>query len=216
MPKIICLLIVLFVCVSGYFQAGNIQVFAQQKKTATTKKTGASSVAKRKIRKKRKPTPTVVHDSLPYGVSQPDLSPSDGSGVGRGTGSGAGVGTGQGSGTGSGTRAGYGSDEPPVKVTNPSVKCENGGETTSLKIIAKPKQSYTDAARKNQVSGNVRLKVTFGANGQIGTITPISGLPYGLTEQAIAAARQIRFEPAKKCGVPISVTKMVEYNFQMY
>jgi outer membrane biosynthesis protein TonB len=37
-----------------------------------------------------------------------------------------------------------------------------------------------------------------------------------LTEQAIAAARQIRFEPAKKNGVPQTVTNQVQYQFTLY
>ncbi|MEP7037870.1 MAG: energy transducer TonB, partial [Acidobacteriota bacterium] len=95
---------------------------------------------------------------------------------------------------------------PPVKV----------GVTEKIKFISKPKASYTDQARTNQVQGTVRLRVTFSASGQIGSIAPVSGLPYGLTEQAIAAARQIRFEPAKRNGVPIPTTAVVEYNFNIY
>ena len=60
------------------------------------------------------------------------------------------------------------------------------------------------------------LRVTFNANGTIGGISAVSGLPNGLTEQAIAAARGIRFEPAKKNGVPYTVTKQVAYTFTLY
>lgn len=87
---------------------------------------------------------------------------------------------------------------------------------TSVKILAKPRAGYTDAARKNQVQGTIRLRVTFQANGQIGSITPVSNLPDGLTEQAIGAARQIKFEPAERAGIPITVTKVVEYTFTIY
>jgi TonB family protein len=62
----------------------------------------------------------------------------------------------------------------------------------------------------------VRLRVTFLASGQIGSVSPVSGLSYGLTEQAIAAAKQIRFEPAKVNGVPQTVTKQIEYSFSIY
>jgi hypothetical protein len=41
-------------------------------------------------------------------------------------------------------------------------------------------------------------------------------LPYGLTEQAMEAARKMRFEPAMKNGIPYSVTKLVEYPFTLY
>jgi TonB family protein len=88
--------------------------------------------------------------------------------------------------------------------------------TESVRIISKPSASYTDAARKNGIEGTVVLKVNFAASGQIATIFPVSSLPYGLTEQAIAAARKIRFESAKKDGVPCSVIKGVEYKFSIY
>jgi len=41
-------------------------------------------------------------------------------------------------------------------------------------------------------------------------------LPYGLTEQAIAAAKSIRFEPAKKDGVAITKIKQIDYSFTLY
>lgn len=89
-------------------------------------------------------------------------------------------------------------------------------ELTSLKVLSKPRADYTDAARENQVQGTIRLRVTFLANGQIGSITPLNSLPDGLTEQAIVAARQIKFEPARRAGIPTSVTKVVEYTFTIY
>jgi TonB family protein len=85
-----------------------------------------------------------------------------------------------------------------------------------VNIISKPRPQYTDAARQNQVMGVVRLRVTFLASGQIGSVSPISGLSYGLTEQAIAAAKQIRFEPAKKDGVPQTVIRQIEYSFSIF
>jgi TonB family protein len=66
------------------------------------------------------------------------------------------------------------------------------------------------------VQGTVILRVTFLASGQVGSISPVKGLPNGLTEQAIAAARSIRFEPAKNNGVAQTVTKQVEYTFSIY
>jgi TonB family protein len=143
-----------------------------------------------------------------------------GIGIGNGTGQGSGNGTGAGSGSGSGYGAGDGDlngdgsgsgrggrGAPPPPPT---------GVTTNLAILSKPRPGYTDAARTNNVQGTVRLRVTFNANGSIGSISPVSGLPNGLTEQAIAAARQIRFEPKKINGVPVSVTKVVEYSFSIY
>lgn len=92
----------------------------------------------------------------------------------------------------------------------------NNLPVTPLQIISKPKPSYTDVARQNQVMGKVRLRVTFLASGEIGSVSTVSGLQDGLTEQAIAAAKQIRFKPAQAKGVPQTVTKQVEYSFSIY
>ncbi len=89
-------------------------------------------------------------------------------------------------------------------------------ETKPLQIISKPRAGYTDAARQNQLQGTVTLRVTFSASGEIGSVSAIEELPDGLTEQAILAARGIRFEPAQKNGVPQTVTKQVQYSFMLY
>jgi len=86
----------------------------------------------------------------------------------------------------------------------------------NVRIISKPKANYSDEARTNHVQGKVVLLVTFLADAQIGGISIISGLPDGLTEQAIAAAKEIKFEPAMKDGKTITVRKPVEYNFTIY
>jgi TonB family protein len=131
-----------------------------------------------------------------------------GEGSGIGSGSGSGVGSGVGSGTGAGTGGGAPPPPPPVKP-KPRV-------TTALQITSKPRANYTDAARQNQVQGTVTLRVTFLASGQIGSISPVSGLPYGLTEQAIAAARSMKFVPQMVDGEPKTVTKQVQYSFTIY
>ncbi len=89
-------------------------------------------------------------------------------------------------------------------------------EIKPIKIISKPRPYYTDLARQNNVQGNVKLRVAFLASGEIGSISPIGELPSGLTEQAIIAAKLIKFEPALKLGKVITVTKIVQYDFTIY
>jgi TonB family protein len=90
------------------------------------------------------------------------------------------------------------------------------GQISLLKILSKPRVAYTEIARLHMITGKVRLRVTFLENGQIGDVTPLSRLPFGLTRNAVEVARQIRFEPATKDGQPVAVTKLVEYNFNIY
>ena len=93
----------------------------------------------------------------------------------------------------------------------------------SLRISSKPQAAYTVKAREKKVEGTIRLRVTFLASGEIGDVIFVSEsskkkklIKYGLLEQAIEAAKQIKFEPARKNGQPITVVKLVEYQFTIY
>lgn len=138
-----------------------------------------------------------------------------GVGNGRGTGEGNGNGSGSGNGIGNGNGDGLG-DGDGDRTPQVAKKVTPVGETKSITITAKPSPRYTDAARQNNIQGTVRLRVTFNANGTVGGVSPVNSLPNGLTEQAIAAAKQIRFQPAMRNGQAISVTKQIEYNFTIY
>ena len=60
------------------------------------------------------------------------------------------------------------------------------------------------------------LSVIFSESGDVTSIRALRTLPDGLTEKAIAAARQIRFLPATRNGHPVSVYMQLEYNFNLY
>ncbi len=88
--------------------------------------------------------------------------------------------------------------------------------TSKAMLISKPQPQYTEEARQNQITGTVVLKVVFASSGQVTNIRAVSGLPHGLTERAIAAARQINFVPATKDGHQVSMWMQLEYNFNLY
>ncbi|NOT48092.1 MAG: energy transducer TonB [Acidobacteria bacterium] len=154
-----------------------------------------------------------------------DPSSGPGSGGGMGTGVGTGAGSGRGTGMGSGNGSGSGSGDGdgngdgsgnggPGRAGNPPPPPV--GVTSPLRIISNPRATYTEAARTNNVQGSVLVKVTLLASGQVGSVTVVRGLPHGLSEKAIAAAKLIRFEPKKVNGVPVSSTKTMEYTFSIY
>lgn len=99
---------------------------------------------------------------------------------------------------------------------NVSKKLSATNQNQSLTIIAKPKPRYTDGARQANIQGTINLRVTFLANGGIGTVTPVSALSHGLTEQAIAASKKLVFLPQKVDGKLYTVVKTVQYNFSIY
>jgi len=91
-----------------------------------------------------------------------------------------------------------------------------GKDREGLVIVTKPRAAYTEEARQSNIQGTVILRVTFRRNGGVGSILVIKGLPLGLTEQSIIAARRMSFLPGTVDGKPISITKPVEYSFSMY
>ncbi|HEY8561543.1 MAG TPA: energy transducer TonB [Pyrinomonadaceae bacterium] len=128
---------------------------------------------------------------------------------------------------GSGAERVFGDDSAIIE----QARVEKDGKTETVKkmlvkindrtekgvaVILKTRAIYTEAARNGSIQGKVVLRVTFQANGAIGDVSVISGLPRGLTEAAIAAARKIVFIPGQRNGERFSVSKPVEYTFTIY
>jgi TonB family protein len=151
-------------------------------------------------------------DQIPYG----NPKSTTGSSSGRGTGSG--VGTGEGVGPGSGDadhdEGGGGPGKTgPVDYTRVFSQRD---VTTRAVITRRPDPVYTEEARQNQVSGTVLLRMVLRANGEVTNISVVRGLPNGLSERAIDAARQIKFKPAQKDGHVVSQYVLIEYSFSIY
>lgn len=98
-------------------------------------------------------------------------------------------------------------------VTNEESKAPN---RKPLKIIAKPRTRYTDSARSKNISGTITLGVVFSADKKISQVLVLSGLGYGLDEEALNSARNIVFEPETENGKPVTVVKTVQYSFTIY
>ncbi len=88
--------------------------------------------------------------------------------------------------------------------------------TSKAVIISRPEPGFTEEARKNNVTGLVRLRVVLAASGAVTNVSVTKGLPDGLTEKAIAAAKGIKFRPAQKDGRAVSQYISLEYNFNIY
>ena len=88
--------------------------------------------------------------------------------------------------------------------------------TTKARVLSKPEPTYTEEARKNEVTGTVVLRCIFGANGRVFGFRVVHGLADGLTEMSIRAARRIKFIPATKDGRPVSMWMELQYNFNLY
>lgn len=82
-------------------------------------------------------------------------------------------------------------------------------------ITAKPDPKYTREARRVGVQGIVVLKVLLLADGKLDRIRVAKRLPYGLTENAIRAACEVKFKPALKAGQEVSQWVTLEYVFRL-
>jgi TonB family protein len=123
------------------------------------------------------------------------------------------AGAGMGGGMGTGTGAGGPRTEVPPAPPNPDGPFRAGDVTKRAVISARPAATLTEAARVNGVEGTVRLRAVLSLTGKVVNITVVKGLPDGLTEKAIEAARQIRFTPAQKDGRPVSQWVVIDYEF---
>ncbi|WP_348262115.1 TonB family protein [Telmatobacter sp. DSM 110680] len=86
---------------------------------------------------------------------------------------------------------------------------------TSLQLISKPAVQYTPEARQLRVQGDVILRVTFTANGQVLVKGVVHGLGHGLDEEAQRVAAQIRFRPATRNGQAVDLTTNITITFQL-
>jgi TonB family protein len=151
----------------------------------------------------------------------PSKGPGDGEGIGTNRGTGIGEGIGPGVGPGRDGNMGDGSRQTgccgPGGGSDRTDGTFRGAEVEQrARLLYKPEPQYTEEARRNQITGTVMLRVVFSSAGEVVQIRAVRTLPFGLTERAIAAARQIKFVPAMKGGRAVSVFMQLEYNFNLY
>jgi hypothetical protein len=91
-----------------------------------------------------------------------------------------------------------------------------------LQVTYNPPGEYTSEARSKMLSGWIKLRITFLDTGELGDIFYVdesaadkSLSKAGLLKSSYDAAKKIKFLPAIKDGNPITVTKVVVYNFEI-
>ena len=167
---------------------------------------------------------------IPYGLpNSTATTPSSGPGSNGGMGDGDRGGMGPGSGTGYGPGNGYNTGGGDAHEGGGGPGIGGGGERTDYNknfkpqevsvravIISKPEPGFTEEARKENITGTVRLRAVLTASGDVTNISVVKGLSGGLTEKAINAAKQIKFRPAQKDGHTVSQYVTLEYSFNIY
>jgi protein TonB len=85
-----------------------------------------------------------------------------------------------------------------------SSACDEAASKPKLLGIEPPQ--YTEDARAAAIEGKVRVEVVIDAAGHVKSVKVLEPLGHGLDEAALAAARTASFEPALRCGKPVSAT----------
>ncbi len=104
---------------------------------------------------------------------------------------------------------------PKVVEAAPMQQAAAAPTVTTLEVISKPPVQYTSEARQLRIQGDVVLKVTFTANGQVVVLGIVRGLGHGLDEEARRVAQLIRFRPATRNGQPVDATTTITVTFQL-
>jgi protein TonB len=134
------------------------------------------------------------------------LSQGPGSGGGAGTGTGTGIGPGQGSGLGPGSGGGFGGGayRPGSGIDNPV-------------LIREVKPLYTPDALRAKIQGVVLLEAVVQPDGTVSDVQVVRSLDpvFGLDQEAVKAAKQWRFIPGKRQGLPVPVLVTIELTFTL-
>jgi TonB family protein len=119
-----------------------------------------------------------------------------------------------GPGYGNGTGGAHG-----LRGTVASEGSGRGGATATasagVTILHKPDPAYSVEGRKHKLQGDVVLEVIFLASGQIKVTGVVSGIGFGMDEEAIHAAQRIRFTPAMRDGKPIDFPARIRIEFRL-
>ena len=87
--------------------------------------------------------------------------------------------------------------------------------SAGVTILYKPNPAYSAEGRERKIQGDVVLEVIFLASGQIKVIGVVSGLSFGMDDEAIRAAQRIRFTPAMRDGKPVDFSARLRIEFRL-
>ena len=89
------------------------------------------------------------------------------------------------------------------------------GYSADVSILYKPNPAYSAEGRDRRIQGDVGLEVIFLASGQIKVTRVVSGLGFGMDDEAIHEAQRIRFTPAIRDGKPVDISARIRIEFRL-
>lgn len=100
------------------------------------------------------------------------------------------------------------------QVRRPQAGPQGFGNIQSARLVRKVSPSYPKKARRAGVEGTVRLHAIIGKDGAVRELSVISGDSL-LTDAAMKAVRQWRYEPMLLNGEPVEVDTTIDVNFAL-
>lgn len=92
-----------------------------------------------------------------------------------------------------------------------------GDGITPPRVVRQTKVSYTVAAMRAKIQGQVWLEAIVNTDGTVGDVKIVKSLDavYGLDDEAVKTIKQWRFAPGTREGVPVPVRVTVEMAFSL-
>ncbi len=115
---------------------------------------------------------------------------------------------------------GEGSEAPyffvSIEPLKPYAKLSTTPPAVMPKLIHRVQPAYPPEARKARIDGVVILEARIGTDGVVHDLKAFRSEPMGLTDAAIEAVKQWRYEPAKDAsGKPVEATMNVTISFML-
>ncbi|MBV9240799.1 MAG: TonB family protein, partial [Acidobacteria bacterium] len=101
---------------------------------------------------------------------------------------------------------------PPIKAPEPK-RVQTKGVLNST-AVSLPVPAYPAPARAVRAQGKVTVEVTLDETGRVISAAAVDGSPL-LRAAAVDAARRARFTPTYLSGIPVKVTGVIVYNFNL-
>ena len=104
---------------------------------------------------------------------------------------------------------------PPAPSVYGGVPQRLGGNIQPPVKVYYPQPRYTEDGRQARIQGVVILEAIIDARGDVTNVKVLKGLPLGLDESAVEAAKQWKFEPATLDGEPVPVYLNLTIRFSL-
>ena len=101
-----------------------------------------------------------------------------------------------------------------VAVTPAPQRIRVGGNVQSANLIRKVTPIYPSGAKADRIQGTVRFTAVIAKDGNIQTLTPLSGHPL-LVDAAQQAVQQWTYKPTLLNGQPVEVVTTIDVNFTL-